>query len=77
MLRQWIGAEDQVKASALEVGQVDKTPIRRRRLEQGDTVSFLFVVFELIKVKEIAGIVTAAKDYVTASRIVTEGTKHF
>jgi hypothetical protein len=34
-------------------------------------------VLELVKVKEITSIVAAAKDYVTTSEVVTEGTEHF
>jgi hypothetical protein len=77
MFWQLLGPEDLVEASTSEIGQVNESSVRRRRLEQSDTISFLFVVLELVEIKEITSIVAAAKDYVAASWIVTEGTEHF
>jgi hypothetical protein len=77
MFWQLLGPEDLVEASTSEIGQVNESSVRRRRFEQSDTISFLFVVLELVEIKEITSIVAAAKDYVAASWIVTEGTEHF
>jgi hypothetical protein len=77
MFWQLLGSEDLVEASTSEIGQVNESSVRRRRFEQSDTISFLFVVLELVEIKEITSIVAATKDYVTASWIVTESTEHF